>query len=118
MLSPLPATVVAFTDTQGSGGSPDVHVVGLLHGTTAPVIASQTVTASKNTSTIVHVDASDADGDPLTWSTGAQPTTPGSSVTTADQARGQFAFNAAERRRCTTRSRRSRPTAPGTRRGR
>ena len=40
MLSPLPATVVAFTDTQGSGGSQDVHVVGLLHGTTAPVIAS------------------------------------------------------------------------------
>ena len=58
-----------------------MHVVGLLHGTTAPVIdSSQTVTASKNISTIVHVDATDADGDPLTWSTGLQPTTPGSSV--------------------------------------
>jgi PKD domain len=91
--SPLPATVVAFTDT--SSGSQDVHVAAVLHGTTTPVIAAQTVTASKNNSTIVHVDASDADGDPLTWSTGAQPTTPGSSVTTADQARGQFAFNAA-----------------------
>jgi hypothetical protein len=44
---------------------------------------------------IVHVDATDADGDPLTWSTGAQPTTPGSSVSTADQARGDFAFTAA-----------------------
>ena len=37
-ISPLPATVVAFTDT--SSGSQDVHVVGLLHGTTAPVIDS------------------------------------------------------------------------------
>ena len=57
-------------------GGQDVHVVGLLHGTSAPVIAPQTVTASKNATTIVHVDATDADGDPLTWSTGAQPTTP------------------------------------------
>jgi PKD domain/Bacterial Ig domain len=87
-------TVVAFTDT-ATAGNQDVHVVGLLHGTTAPVIASQTVTASKNTSTIVHVDATDADGDPLTWSTGAQPATPGSSVSISDQARGQFAYNAA-----------------------
>ncbi len=94
-LSPLPATVVAFTDSSGAGGTQDVHVVGLLHGTTAPVIAAQTVTASKNVSTIVHVDATDADGDPLTWSTGAQPTTSGSSVSTADAARGEFAFNAA-----------------------
>ena len=31
--SPLPATVVAFTDTPDSGNQ-DVHVVGLLHGTT------------------------------------------------------------------------------------
>ena len=52
--SPLPATVVAFTDT--SVGNQDVHVVGLLHGTTAPVIAAQTVTASKNVTTIVQVD--------------------------------------------------------------
>ncbi len=37
-ISPLPATVVAFTDT--SSGTQDVHVVGLLHGTTAPVIDS------------------------------------------------------------------------------
>ena len=97
MVSPLPATVVSFTDTQSSG-NPDVHVVGLLHGTTAPVIdSSQTVTASKNISTIVHVDATDADGDPLTWSTGIGPTTPGSSVTTADPARGEFAFNAANK---------------------
>jgi PKD domain/Bacterial Ig domain len=93
-LSPLPATVIAFTDTQTSG-NPDVHVVGLLHGTTAPVIAPQIVQASKNIYTIVHVDATDADGDPLTWSTGAGPTTPGSSVSTADAARGEFAFNAA-----------------------
>jgi hypothetical protein len=94
--SPLPATVVAFTDSPA--GNPDVHVVGLLHGTTAPVIdSSQTVTASKNISTIVHVDATDADGDPLTWSTGIGPTTPGSSVTTADPARGEFAFNAANK---------------------
>ena len=97
MVSPLPATVVSFTDTQTSG-NPDVHVIGLLHGTTAPVIdSSQTVTASKNISTIVHVDATDADGDPLTWSTGIGPTTPGSSVTTADPARGEFAFNAANK---------------------
>ena len=54
------------------------------------------MTASKNNSTIVHVDATDADGDPLTWSTGRVPrATPGSSVNVADQARGQFAFNAA-----------------------
>jgi len=70
--------------------------VGLLHGTTAPVIPAQTVTASKNLSTIVRVGATDADGDPLTWSAGAsRPTSPGSSVTTADAARGLFAFNAA-----------------------
>ncbi|HET6174371.1 MAG TPA: PKD domain-containing protein [Gaiellales bacterium] len=94
MLSPLPATVVAFTDTALSGNQ-DIHVAGVLHGTTAPVIAPQVVTASKNIRTIVHVDATDADGDPLTWSTGAQPTNPDSSVTTADPARGEFAFKAA-----------------------
>jgi hypothetical protein len=77
-------------------GNQDVHVVGLLHGTTAPVIdSSQTVQASKNITTIVHVDATDADGDPLTWSTGLGPTTPGSSVSTADPARGEFAYKAA-----------------------
>ena len=40
--SPLPATVVAFTDTSQSPGNQDVHVVGLLHGTTPPVIGAQT----------------------------------------------------------------------------
>ena len=50
-ISPLPATVVAFTDT--SSGSQDVHVVGLLHGTTAPVIDARRRTASKNITTIV-----------------------------------------------------------------
>jgi hypothetical protein len=94
-VSPLPSTVVAFTDTQATGNQ-DVHVIGLLHGTSAPVIdSSQTVTASKNIPTIVHVDATDADGDPLTWSTGQQPTTQGSSVSTADSARGEFAYHAA-----------------------
>ena len=93
LVSPLPATVVAFTDT--SGASQDIHVVGLLHGTTAPTIAPQTVTASKNVSTIVQVNGLDDDGDPLTWSVGAQPTTPGSSVNIADAARGQFSFTAA-----------------------
>jgi PKD domain/Bacterial Ig domain len=90
--SPLPATVVAFTDTTAGQ---DIHVVGLLHGTTPPTIAPQTVTASKNVTTIVQVSGSDDDGDPLTWSVGAQPTTPGSSVSVADAARGQFAFTAA-----------------------
>jgi PKD domain len=90
--SPLPATVVAYTDTQSGQ---NVHVVGLLHGTTIPAIATQTVTASKNVQTVVHVTGSDEDGDPLTWSTGAQPTTPGSSVTVADAARGDFSFTAA-----------------------
>jgi len=94
-ISPLPATVVAFTDS--SSGSQDVHVVGLLHGTSAPVITTQSVSASKAVTTIVQVKATDADGDPLTWSTGAQPTTPGSSVSTADQARGEFAFSAANK---------------------
>ena len=71
-ISPLPATVVAFTDT--SSGSQDVHVVGLLHGTTAPVIdSSQALQASKNTTTVLRIKAIDADGDPLTWSVGAQP---------------------------------------------
>jgi hypothetical protein len=91
--SPLPATVVAFTDT--SAGNQDVHVVGLLHGTTIPVIAVQTVIASKNATTIVHVNGSDDDGDPLTWSTGAQPMNAASSVTASDPARGDFAFRAA-----------------------
>jgi PKD domain len=90
--SPLPATVVAFTDTTAGQ---DVHVVGLLHGTTAPTIAPQTVTASKNVTTIVQVTGSDDDGDPLTWLTGAGPTTPGASVSVADASRGQFAFKAA-----------------------
>jgi hypothetical protein len=93
--SPLPATVVAFTDTQMGGANQDVHVVGLLHGTTTPVIGAQTVTASKNATTIVHVNASDDDGDPLTWSTGAQPTNAASSVTVSAPARGDFAFRAA-----------------------
>jgi hypothetical protein len=96
-ISPLPATVIAFTDTSSATAGQDVHVVGLLHGTSAPVIPTQTVTASKNIPTIVHVNGTDADGDPLTWSTGAQPNTPGSSVSTADQARGQFTFNAANK---------------------
>ena len=91
--SPLPATVVAFTDTPG--GNQDVHVVGLLHGTTAPVIGAQTVNVSKNATTIVHLSASDSDGDPLTWSVGTQPTTAGSHVDAADAARGDFAFVAA-----------------------
>ncbi|MDX6572684.1 MAG: hypothetical protein QOC86_1840, partial [Gaiellales bacterium] len=90
--SPLPATVVAFTDT---ASGPHIHVVGLLHGTTTPVIdASQTVTASKNVTTIVHVPATDADGDPLTWSTGVQPADPLSHVTMADAARGEFSYKA------------------------
>jgi hypothetical protein len=91
--SPLAATVVAYTDTQT--GNQDVRVVGLLHGTTTPAIASQVVQASKNVSTEVRVVGSDDDGDPLTWSVGAQPTTPGSSVTVSDVARGGFRFNAA-----------------------
>jgi PKD domain/Bacterial Ig domain len=96
-ISPLPATVVAFTDTSQNPGNQDVHVVGLLHGTTAPVIGAQTVTVSKNATTIVHLTASDPDGDPLTWSVGTQPTTAGSHVDAADAARGDFAFVAANR---------------------
>ena len=91
-VSPLPATVVAFTDTTAGQ---DIHVVGLLHGTTVPTVATQNVTASKNVSTIVQVSGLDDDGDPLTWSVGAQPTKPGSSVSVADAARGQFSFTAA-----------------------
>ena len=94
--SPLPATLVAFTAT--TAGDQDVHVAGLLHGMTAPVIASQVVNASKNVQTVVHVTGSDDDGDPLTWSTGAQPTTPGSSVAVADAARGDFSFTAANQK--------------------
>jgi PKD domain/Bacterial Ig domain len=90
--SPLPATVVAFTDTTAGQ---DIHVVGLLHGTKIPVVAPQTVTASKNATTIVQVNGSDDDGDPLTWSVGAQPSNAASSVNVADAARGQFAFKAA-----------------------
>jgi hypothetical protein len=93
--SPLPATVVAFTDT--SSGGQDVHVAGLLHGTTTPTIAAQTVRASKNATTIVTVTGNDDDGDPLTWSVGAQPSDPASSVAIADSSRGQFAFRAANR---------------------
>ena len=92
--SPLPATVVAFTDTSGAGQ--DVHVVGLLHGTTAPIIAPQTVTASKNV-------LDDRAGRAASTTTairsrgrsGRSPTTPGSSVSVADAARGQFSFTAA-----------------------
>jgi hypothetical protein len=95
-ISPLPATVVAFTDT--SSGTQDVHVVGLLHGTTAPVIdASQPVQASKNASTVVRIKAVDADGDPLTWSVGAQPANTGSSVSVSDAARGDFTYKAANK---------------------
>ncbi|MDX6596966.1 MAG: large repetitive protein [Gaiellales bacterium] len=90
--SPLPPTLVAFTDT--AAGNQDVHVVGLLHGTTAPVIPTQTVRASKNVTTIVHVAASDDDGDPLTWSSGPSTGNPFSSVGIADAARGDFAFKA------------------------
>jgi hypothetical protein len=43
----------------------------------------------------VHLTASDADGDPLTWSVGGQPTTAASRVDTADASRGDFAFVAA-----------------------
>lgn len=94
-LAPLPATVVAFTDTQNPAGDQNVRVAGVLHGTTAPAIAPQTVTASKNTTTIVHVTGSDDDGDPLTWSNGPSTSNPSSSVSTADAARGNFAFKAA-----------------------
>ena len=38
--SPLPATVLAFTDTSQSPGNQDVHVVGLLHGIAPPVIGA------------------------------------------------------------------------------
>ena len=95
-ISPLPATVVAFTDT--SSGSQDVHVVGLLHGTTAPVIdSSQPLRASKNTTTVLRIKALDADGDPLTWSVGAQPGNAASSVTVTDAARGDFTYKAANK---------------------
>ncbi len=93
-LSPLPATVVAFTDTTAGQ---DVHVTALLHGTTAPAIPVQTVRASKNATTIVTVTGSDDDGDPLTWSVGAQPSDPESSVSVYDSARGQFSFRAANK---------------------
>ena len=96
LLSPLPATVVAFTDTQNPPGDQSVRVAAVLHGTTAPVIAPQTVTASKNTTTFVHVTGSDDDGDPLTWSNGPNTSNPSSSVSTADAARGTFAFKAAK----------------------
>ena len=43
-----------------------------------------------------HVTALDADGDPLTWSVGAQPENPGSSVT-ANSARGDFTYKAANK---------------------
>ena len=76
--SPLPPTVVAFTNT--SQGGQDVHVVGLLHGTTSPVIPRSEVRASKNATTIVHVTGSDDDGDPLTWSAGPSTGSPLSSV--------------------------------------
>ena len=95
LLAPLPATVVAFTDTQNPPGDQNVRVAGVLHGTTTPVIATQTVRASKNATTIVHVAGSDEDGDPLTWSAGAGPTNPDSKVSVADAARGHFAFKAA-----------------------
>ena len=90
--SPLPATVVAFTDTTSGQ---DVHVTGLLHGTTAPAIGAQTVRASKNATTVVKVTGSDGDGDPLTWSVGGQPSNPGSSVSVSDPSRGTFTFRAA-----------------------
>jgi hypothetical protein len=95
MLAPLPATVVAFTDTQNPPGDQNVRVAGVLHGTTAPAIAPQIVKASKNTTTIVTVAGSDDDGDPLTWSVGAGPTNAASKVSIADAARGDFAFKAA-----------------------
>jgi hypothetical protein len=91
--SPLAPTVVAFTNT--SQGGQDVHTVGLLHGTTAPVIPAQTVRASKNVTTIVRVTGSDDDGDPLTWSNGPSTSNPLSNVKTSDAARGDFAFTAA-----------------------
>ncbi len=93
-LSPLPATVVAFTDTANPPGDQNVRVAGVLHGSTIPAIAPQTVRASKNITTIVHVTGSDDDGDPLTWSAGAGPTGANASVSVADAARGNFAFRA------------------------
>jgi hypothetical protein len=93
-LSPLPATVVAFTDTTAGQ---DVHVTALLHGTTAPVIPAQTVRASKNATTVVTVTGNDDDGDPLRWSVGAQPSDPDSSVSVYDSSRGLFSFRAANR---------------------
>ena len=43
----------------------------------------------------MHVAGSDDDGDPLTWSNGPNTSNPSSSVSTADAARGDFAFKAA-----------------------
>ena len=43
----------------------------------------------------MHVTGSDDDGDPLTWSTGAQPSTRPRVSDVADAARGEFAFRAA-----------------------
>ena len=82
--SPLPATVLAFTDTSQSPGNQDVHVIGLLHGIAAPVIGAQTMRVSKNATTIVHLAASDPDGDPLTWSVGRAADDRGSRVDAAD----------------------------------
>ena len=61
-----------------------------------PVIPAQTVTASKNATTIVHVDGHRRRRRPADVVRRARsPTTPGSSVSIPDPARGDFAFNAA-----------------------
>ena len=69
-----------------------------------------TVKASKNTTTSVHVDGRDEDGDPLTWSTGAQPSATASRVTSRIP-RAATSRSAPPTSRAPTPSRRSRTTA-------
>ena len=109
--SPLAATVVAFTDTPHAGGQ-DVHAVGLLHGTTAPVIAA----ADRDG---VQERLDDRAGDRQrrrrrpahVVGRGAADDARLERDAISDAARGRFHVQGGERTSAPTRSRRSRPTA-------
>jgi Bacterial Ig domain/PKD domain len=87
-------TLIAWTDTRnvsvGNALNEDVYSTVLLHGTTAPVASNSTANVQRNMPTIVPINATDADADPLTYSI-VQDGTIGH-ATISDPNRPQFTY--------------------------
>ena len=73
----------------------DLRLRAIVHGSIAPVVTpGQAFTVAKGSSTTLHIDARDDDGDPLTYAVSTQPTSAGASAAFPDTARSAMTFKA------------------------